>query len=151
MMDGQAVWVEAAHCAGCGVCVDVCPVEAIVLADGKAHVDEETCTGCEACVSVCPEGAIQPLIHGELVPVPERLPPAIRQPSPLAETAGVVAVAAGVNLLVRATRALGRAVVRWLMRPQARGRPPATATTFGAAGREAGGRGRRARRRWRGR
>jgi Fe-S-cluster-containing hydrogenase component 2 len=150
MMDGQAVWVEAAHCAGCGVCVDVCPVEAIVLADGKAHVDEETCTGCEACVSVCPESAIQPLIRGELVPVPERLPSAIRQPSPLAETVGVVAVAAGVNLLTRATRALGRAVTRWLMRRQSRTKPRVAETPFEAVDRGAGGRGRRARHRRRG-
>jgi NAD-dependent dihydropyrimidine dehydrogenase PreA subunit len=150
-MDGQVVWVDTARCAGCGACVGVCPVEAIVLADGKAHVDEETCTGCEACLGVCPEGAIQPLIRGELVPVPERPPPAVRQPSPLAETAGVVAVATGVSLLARATRALGRAVARWLMRPQIRAKPSVTETPSETLGRGAGGQGRRARRRRRGR
>ena len=151
MKDGQVVWVDAVRCVGCGMCVEVCPIEAIALVDGRAHVDEETCTGCGACVSVCPEGAIQPLLRGELVPVPERPALAVRQPSPLAETASVVAVATGVSLLARATRVLGRSVARWLMRPQARVSPPATATSFEAVGKSAGGRGRRARHRRRGR
>jgi NAD-dependent dihydropyrimidine dehydrogenase PreA subunit len=150
MMDGQAVWVDTTRCAGCGACVDVCPVEAIVLADGKACVDEAVCTGCEACVSVCPESAIQPLVRRELVPVPDRPVLAVPRPSPLAETAGVVAVATGVGLLARATRVLGQAVTRRLMRPRERVRPPATEAPSAAVGRGAGGRGRRARRRRRG-
>ena len=150
MMERQTVWVDVACCTGCGVCVDACPVGAMALIDGKARVDEETCTRCEACVDVCPEDAIQPVVRGELVPVPERLPPAVRQPSPLAETAGAVAVATGVGLLAQAGRALVRAVGRWLTRPPAEAGSPAakaspTAESGGAAGR--GGRGRRVRRR----
>ena len=151
MKNGQVVWVDAARCVGCGACVDECPVGAIVLADGKARVDEEMCTGCGVCMKVCPEGAIQPVLRGELVPVPERPAPAVRQPGPLAESAGVVAVAAGVSLVARATRALGRAVARWLMRPQASVKPSTTEIPFEAVGRGAGGQGRRARRRRRGR
>jgi Fe-S-cluster-containing hydrogenase component 2 len=74
----------------------VCPAEAIALADGKARVDEELCTGCGACVNACPEGAIQPVVQGELVPAPvgARLPRPYR-PSPLAETAGAAVVVTG--------------------------------------------------------
>lgn len=150
MMGRQTMWVDAARCTGCGACVDVCPVGAVELADGKACVDEERCAGCEACVSVCPEGAIQPLIRGEIIPVEERPALAVRQPSPLAETAGVVAVATGASLLVRATRALGRAVVRWLMRPQARVRPPTAETPLADDDRGSAGQERRARHRRRG-
>jgi Fe-S-cluster-containing hydrogenase component 2 len=153
MMKRQTVWVDAARCTGCGACVEVCPVGAIALVGGKARVDEETCIGCEACVTTCPEGAIQPVVHGELVPVLERPVPTIRQPSPLAETAGAVAVATGVGLLAQAGRALVRAVERWLTRPPAEAVSPVVgaspmAESGGAAGR--GGQGRRVRRRRRG-
>jgi ferredoxin len=93
MMKRQTVWVDAARCTGCGACVEVCPAPAMALVDGKARVDEDACIGCEACVDACPEDVIQPVVQGELVPVPERPGPAVRQPSPLAETAGAVAVA----------------------------------------------------------
>jgi NAD-dependent dihydropyrimidine dehydrogenase PreA subunit len=153
-MKRQTVWVDVARCRGCGACVDVCPVGAMTLVEGKAHVDEETCTRCEACVDACPEGAIQPVIQGELVPVSERSPvPAVRQPSPLAETTRAVAVATGVGLLARAGRALTRAVGHWLVRPAAEpgssaARSSPAAESGGAIGR--GGQGRRARRRRRG-
>lgn len=153
MMERQKVWIDVARCTGCGACVEVCPVGAMALADGKACVSEETCTGCEVCIDTCPEGAIQPVVQGELVPVPERQAPAIRQPSPLAETAGAVAVATGVGLLAKAGRALVQAVERWLTQPSTGAGSPATRASStpesgGAAGR--GGQGRRVRRRRRG-
>ena len=45
MADGQMVWIDERRCTGCGACVEVCPVEAITLVGGKAHVDEEICSG----------------------------------------------------------------------------------------------------------
>ena len=45
------------RCAGCGICVDVCPVNAIEV-NGHAVVDPDICTGCTACVSECPNEAI---------------------------------------------------------------------------------------------
>jgi ferredoxin len=152
MMERQKVWIDVARCTGCGACVQVCPVGAMSLVDGKASVDEEACTGCEACVDACPEGAIQPVVQGELVPIPERPAPAVRQPSPLAETAGAVAVATGVGLLAKAGRALAQAVGRWLTRPSAGARPSsATEAPSAVKGESTAGRGRRARHRQRGR
>jgi len=150
MMNRQTMWVDVARCTGCGTCVEVCPVGAIALIDDKACIDEETCTGCEACVDACPEDAIQPMVQGELVPVPERPAPAVRQPSPLAETAGAVVVATGVGLLARAGRALVRAVERWLTQPPAEAGSPAAGAPPTAESGDAGGRGRRTRRRRRG-
>ena len=149
-MERQTVWVDMARCTGCGACVEVCPVGAMALVDGKARVDEEACIGCEACVDACPEGAIQLVAQGELVPVPERPAPAVRQPSPLAETAGAVAVATGVGLLAKAGRALVQAVGRWLTRSPAGAESPSTraSSTPGSGG--AAGRGRRVRHRRRG-
>lgn len=153
MMERQTMWVDVARCTGCGTCVEVCPVGAMALIDGKARVDEETCTGCGVCVDVCPEDAIQPVVRGELVPVPERLAPQVYQPSPLAKAAGAAVVATSVGLLAQAGRALARAAGRWLTRPSAGAGSPATRASSapesgGAAGQ--GGRGRRVRRRRRG-
>jgi Na+-translocating ferredoxin:NAD+ oxidoreductase RNF subunit RnfB len=45
--------VNSRDCNGCGVCVDSCPVYAIVMND-VAHIDENICTGCGRCVDACP-------------------------------------------------------------------------------------------------
>ena len=149
-MDRQTVWVDVTRCTGCGACVEVCPVEAVALVDGKARVDEELCTGCGACVDACPEEAIQSVVQSELVPAPvgARLPRPYR-PSPLAETAGAAVVVAGTGLLVKAAGALARAVGRWLTRRSAVTRPSAASGTPPAGGRGGTGRQRRHRRRGR--
>jgi NAD-dependent dihydropyrimidine dehydrogenase PreA subunit len=151
-MQRHTVWVDVARCTGCGACVDVCSVGAMVLIDDKAHVNEETCTGCEACVDACPEDAVQPLVRGELVPVPERPAPAVRQPSALTETASAALVATGVGLLAKAARTLKRAAGRWLTQGTTPTSPSAKATLSPDVGNGRSGRGRQARhRRQRGR
>jgi len=55
--------LDAAHCEGCGKCVTVCPVEALVLVSANdphrrrrkiARLDPETCLGCGVCARNCP-------------------------------------------------------------------------------------------------
>ena len=48
------------ECIACGVCVDVCPVEAISEGDPYYIIDPELCTDCGACVDECPVEAISP-------------------------------------------------------------------------------------------
>ncbi|MCK4534386.1 MAG: 4Fe-4S binding protein, partial [Syntrophobacterales bacterium] len=49
--------VNAQECNGCGVCIESCPVNAIILND-VAIVDENKCTGCGICIDKCPLGVI---------------------------------------------------------------------------------------------
>jgi prolipoprotein diacylglyceryltransferase/ferredoxin len=44
-------------CDGCGLCLDLCPVGALTLRDGRAVVGEG-CKGCGRCAAACPTGAI---------------------------------------------------------------------------------------------
>jgi ferredoxin len=54
----QMMRVDQALCAGCGVCIDECPTDAISLSDGVALIDAALCDGCGACVEVCPNQAL---------------------------------------------------------------------------------------------
>jgi heterodisulfide reductase subunit A len=50
--------VEYNLCTGCGMCVDVCPYEAISLKDEKAEVNEVLCEGCGTCQATCLRAAV---------------------------------------------------------------------------------------------
>jgi Fe-S-cluster-containing hydrogenase component 2 len=52
------VSVNKDECTGCGICADVCPVDAISLDEGVATIDQDECTECLSCVDECPVEAI---------------------------------------------------------------------------------------------
>ncbi len=45
-------------CLGYGDCANVCPSDAICLADGIAHIDTSRCVGCGLCANTCPKKII---------------------------------------------------------------------------------------------
>lgn len=45
-------------CIGCGVCVEVCLIDAIMLDNLKAQIDTELCCGCLMCEEKCPTNSI---------------------------------------------------------------------------------------------
>ena len=60
---GERPWVVAriveAECIGCTLCIQVCPVDAILGASKRMHtVIEDECTGCELCPAACPVDCI---------------------------------------------------------------------------------------------
>ena len=51
--------VHVGECDGCGLCVEVCPRDAISVEGNKPEVELVSCNGCGACVSVCSLGGLQ--------------------------------------------------------------------------------------------
>ena len=52
--------VDEELCAGCKICVDLCPYTAISFDEEKkvSRINEAVCKGCGVCVAACPSGAI---------------------------------------------------------------------------------------------
>jgi Fe-S-cluster-containing hydrogenase component 2/DNA-binding Lrp family transcriptional regulator len=55
--------VDKELCKGCGLCVDRCVFNAIILENEKSYVNENKCYGCGVCAVTCPTGAIK--LHKE--------------------------------------------------------------------------------------
>ena len=52
-------------CDGCGLCVKLCPMQNLVLEDGRI-THKRDCTACYRCVNKCPRGAITVGFHGKV-------------------------------------------------------------------------------------
>ncbi|HSH70501.1 MAG TPA: 4Fe-4S binding protein [Deferrisomatales bacterium] len=52
------------RCTGCGDCVEICPVQAVLRGDGRVAVDLEWCIGCGVCATRCGFDACA-MIHRE--------------------------------------------------------------------------------------
>ena len=52
-------WVDKEKCIGCQACVQVCPVGAIQMKDGKAEIDMDKCIRCGKCHDICPQNAVR--------------------------------------------------------------------------------------------
>ena len=51
--------IDEQHCIGCTLCIDACPVDAIIGANKQMHtVMTDWCTGCDLCLAPCPVDCI---------------------------------------------------------------------------------------------
>ena len=53
----MAAIVDKEKCTGCEACIEICPVEAISVNNGKAEISDD-CVECGSCVDECPNKAI---------------------------------------------------------------------------------------------
>lgn len=51
------LFFNAEACTGCGSCVQVCPVKAIEIVEGKSKTNRKLCSGIGKCAEVCPNEA----------------------------------------------------------------------------------------------
>jgi electron transport complex protein RnfB len=59
MKRGVAALIDESRCIGCTRCIDACPVDAIIGAQGVMHtVVEPWCIGCRLCLPPCPVDCI---------------------------------------------------------------------------------------------
>jgi heterodisulfide reductase subunit A len=58
-VDPITVWIEPGLCAGCKLCIEICPYAAINFLEEKkiSVVNETLCKGCGACTAICPSKA----------------------------------------------------------------------------------------------
>ncbi len=58
---GNVARITQRNCAGCQLCIQICPYDAIDFDEDKkiANVNEILCQGCGACAAICPSGTSQ--------------------------------------------------------------------------------------------
>ena len=56
----MAYKVNTEDCVRCGVCAEVCPMNAIELKEEAAYIKPGQWIDCGGCAGSCPVGAIQP-------------------------------------------------------------------------------------------
>jgi len=58
---GNVARVSSRNCAGCQLCLQICPYDAIEFDEDRkvVKVNEILCQGCGACAAICPSGTSQ--------------------------------------------------------------------------------------------
>jgi len=59
LAQGQKAIIDESLCTGCGICIDVCPHQALEIVDGYAKlIKPDACDGTGECADSCPMQAI---------------------------------------------------------------------------------------------
>ncbi len=64
----SVAFIDETTCIGCTLCIQACPVDAIVGAAKQMHtIVAQECTGCELCLAPCPVDCISMIVHEETI------------------------------------------------------------------------------------
>jgi len=67
MKEDKQVEIDLNRCTGCGICIKVCPRQALSLVNGKAAKNENDSFACGHCEAACPQHAIRiPVLSDEM-------------------------------------------------------------------------------------
>jgi 2-oxoglutarate ferredoxin oxidoreductase subunit delta len=60
MAKNEVVLLHPDWCKGCGICVELCPVNVLALENEKVVIkDGAKCIGCDICELICPDFVIK--------------------------------------------------------------------------------------------
>lgn len=93
--------IDEDRCVGCGLCVALCPSQALRVLEDKARVVAPSCIGCDHCAAACPTQAIR---VAALAPEALRFESFSQDERPLAPGASFDARGSTVGQLVRLMR-----------------------------------------------
>lgn len=52
-------WINEKDCVVCGICVEKCPVDAILLENENVRIEMSKCIRCGICHQICPQDAVK--------------------------------------------------------------------------------------------
>ena len=52
------ITIHSDRCSGCGLCVETCHEDSLILVDGAIHIDRVLCDSCTQCIAICPRQAL---------------------------------------------------------------------------------------------
>lgn len=81
------------RCIGCGNCVEVCPVGAATMQNGKPVFNRKTCNFCKECVNTCPVEALS--LSGKYMTVEEIMKEVLRDRAYYEATGGGITLSGG--------------------------------------------------------
>ena len=58
-ISGYQAVIDSQYCTNCGLCLEYCRFDAIILRDEKVQISETSCEGCFLCSRICPSRAIK--------------------------------------------------------------------------------------------
>lgn len=52
-------WINKEMCNTCKICIEECPVNAIMIKNDSACIDDKKCIRCGVCHDICPQNAVR--------------------------------------------------------------------------------------------
>lgn len=94
---GDEIWAYGEKCISCGLCVPLCPVNALNLDEKGIELDRSRCTNCMKCTEICPSHALQSI--GKMQTLQEIMKLILREKAFMDSSGGGLTVSGGEPLL----------------------------------------------------